>query len=403
MSEISGAHRMPLCLPVGGVKSRDSRSRQWAQQPDMMSGSAWDVDSDDGEGAMDHRGFVPGLEEPPPAEVKSPVLAAAPKKRGRPCGSRKVEVIMKRRAIAEIDEALVAGNNVPQANAGGTVGGSSSSSSVVTHLAPHSSEAKGHPAPESELHSALRRFFEVSSPLETERLLLNMKAAAAMANIDRRRVPEYLAALSDTLCLDMSSALQSLLQAISCMADVDRARPVTFVHRRKYDETPLRLRVRWAEHENPELEGGAKLMVMESAWMLVVELFGEGRKSLGCFAVRGMLPVRMVPMSSMTADAVRHVVNKFCALPPEVHRLFPCVDTVVCTDEHASNMAAEFQAQDEMFANALGVVGRRVVPAHQPRLAHAFGVRLKRRHFARLPMCVKEQSNKASNLRCKWG
>lgn len=318
--------------------------------------SRWHVSDSDGSDAVadERSGPAAASSAPQPEAWNDPgavVVAseAGPAKRrvGRPRGSQNISTILKRRAEVSIDElSIVSSAGRPDGDACNNSGGA--------HDAGVGSGQEEAPLGD------IGKVFQVVSPLQRERLLLNTKAVASAAGVDRRRVPDLLAVLAQTLRRDETDALQSIAAHLQHAISAGMVRPVAFQIRRKYDETPLRLRIRWDKHaEALDLEPGAKLILVELAWTCVLEPCGNEavpgqRRNL---TLRGRCPIRMKVADSMTASVMHSVlVDARRCIPDALTSLFPAIDTVSNSDEHASNVAAEHLYIDSMAGTSESVL-----------------------------------------------
>jgi hypothetical protein len=277
--------------------------------------SEWDGvhDSDDDVAAVeDEGGAVAGAHVD---DIEAPI----PRKGGRPRGSFNLAVILKRRRLEDHDEGLALETDI----------------------------ARALPAPLkfTSAQSNCANFFYHVDPRFQGRLF-NTVATASLIGVDRRQIPRMLKCMAATVVAGEDSSLHTFLQIIRALRTSGQIVPITFINFRKYDETPIRLRVRWEDEE--DLEPSAKLMVVERSWAMV--LMQSDSQRVVC--IRGHLSSKSVVASSMTAESIKAIIKKTTQLPPELTDIFDHYDNMIVTDEHPSNISAEHGLHDVASPNA---------------------------------------------------
>lgn len=319
--------------------------------------SAWQLPDSDDEAPNDPTPDNPPL--PQSIGMGEPAQEVRRRGPGRPRGSKNVATILKRRP--EIDVADLRRDSEVEPAVGPPMGLATASSADVSVFA----GAKGAITSHGPQHEGMARFVATIDPTKPHRLLLNASALAVAAGIDRRRVPEMLSVVGDTLRNDEELGVNQLVEMIGRLRDAQRVCPVSIVIRRKYDETPLRLMVRWAPDGANECESSAKLMLTECSWCITAQLLAPDGTVQGQVCLRGRRPTRAQVMSAMTAEAVQHVVSDACPLPAAVRSVFPHVDVVSTTDEHASNVAAELNMIDALPDGSAGGIMHLLCDVHK--------------------------------------
>ena len=182
----------------------------------------WHLDSSSSDEAEADVAAAHALAAPAPAQVPEPFRQH--KRRGRPPGSRKLEVVLKRRRSRALEAGAA---EVPQ----------------VPVPAPGAAEAAeaGHAAPQDN-----GVYHQLQHAIDPRRLgMCSATTLGRAVGLDTRRVTDHLVVMADTAICSVRDAIQCLMQRLAGMQD--RIRLVSFLNWRRYDETPLKLAVRWPE------------------------------------------------------------------------------------------------------------------------------------------------------------
>ena len=101
---------------------------------------------------------------------------------------------------------------------------------------------------------------------------------ALLVDCVRKCVARDLCALASAASVTEFDAFFSLLVLVRSWKTQGRVTPMGMFFWRKYDETPMKLRLRWCSDDNPEFEPQAKLVVVERAFGILLQLrrSGEG-------------------------------------------------------------------------------------------------------------------------------
>eukprot|EP00969_Alexandrium_andersonii_P308828 13648811-Alexandrium_andersonii.AAC.1 len=139
--------------------------------------------------------------------------------------------------------------------------------------------------------------------------------------------------------------MDDVLQSLKILKDAGHIRLLVFCWWRKYDETPMHLNVRWrqgseADDSEAQDERLAKVFTVEHTWAALIATADLADPLAKSLFVRGPLRRSSRVASNMTQEAVVALLDSVCPLP-SLAAEFDQVETVVTTDEHASNMASE--------------------------------------------------------------
>lgn len=152
--------------------------------------------------------------------------------------------------------------------------------------------------------------------------------------------------------------------------------PLLFVRWRKYDETPLRLKVGVrARPDGPrdiaeQTIGPQKLLVTEAGWAMCLRKTAHGASSI--VTITGSQPTILQVLENSTADSLRHALKQL-EMPYDGEvgaAFFRCVD-VSMTDECAANLRCERSRLAEQVGGPKPLL-HIVCDAHKIAAVHAY-------------------------------
>lgn len=126
--------------------------------------------------------------------------------------------------------------------------------------------------------------------------------------------------------------------------------PLGFVSWRKYDETPIKIRLRWVSDESADVEPQAKLMVVERSFGVLLQLKSLDRVSCEdgpVVLIRGHLTTTLRAVSSLSREAVLHILDESSPPPPPAQRLEQLVPVGV---RSLYNRRAQIEHERRAFA-----------------------------------------------------
>ncbi len=213
----------------------------------------WAIDD-----SSDEHGDPPLAEAEPETERRpdaEPQPKAVPRPKGRPKGTlRRLDVVLKARSAKRPS---LGPTPTPPTPAIGSIG----IGGVIVAASPPTDEKQ------AETVSKYRVFL---SQVQGKRLL-NISALADRMQSRHQRVTEIYAALSAAAFQAEHSGFSNLLAVLHGMTSNKRITPVCFLFWRRYDETPIKLALRWGSaKELQELETSAKLMLVEAGWGMFI-------------------------------------------------------------------------------------------------------------------------------------
>ena len=150
-----------------------------------------------------------------------------------------------------------------------------------------------------------------------------------------------------------------LLERLKVMMQSGKYRPVCFAKKRRYDETPLRVRIEEEKSsilpEAPtEGQTGVAGKILQTEFTLSILL--QNRQTNEFLQLVGKAPTWLQVLTATTAECVKHaqqqiesnIENLF-----DVAELFPLCFSLPCTDMHPSNICVEksFQHDNPKFAS----------------------------------------------------
>lgn len=181
--------------------------------------------------------------------------------------------------------------------------------------------------------------------------LWSHNSLAENTNVHPTRVVDHLLRVA---CSVVSGKLQCLRSLHSVVSQLGRTGEMILQHFyswRKYDETPQRIKVRWLREQEDEEEPAGKLMVVEWTWGMDLALPSAPERPL---LIRGDLHRDLRAADSMEVQTVVKLIREVCKSELELSRGFLRADTLVTTDAHPSNIAAEsFMLFDGPTSNRL--------------------------------------------------
>lgn len=108
------------------------------------------------------------------------------------------------------------------------------------------------------------------SSLAAPRILARSQLAAELAVTEPRALSDFLHPLANAIAQGSRTASEGILKIMQSLKATGAVRLLSFLRFRKYDETPLTVNVRWRGDPDKELEPHAKVVVVASAWSMLV-------------------------------------------------------------------------------------------------------------------------------------
>lgn len=219
--------------------------------------------------------------------------------------------------------------------------------------------------PPSATEQKLRMIFDAvdpQQPASSRSFFSSTRGISTNLGIDDRRLTESLCVLAEASVRGERDAALALFQVVRSLASQGRIIPIHFAFGRKYDETPLKLRVSWESFggkRETDDEPAAKLLLVERRFsMVLAEKIEQAEMSDDDFAkaqgqkallIRGRLSTVLRVFANMTAASLKHALQH-ALLPFSPGQVFRQEDTIITTDEHASNKKAELYIQEDARA-----------------------------------------------------
>jgi hypothetical protein len=191
-------------------------------------------------------------------------------------------------------------------------------------------------------------------PDRHDSVLMSHSSLAEQCGIQPSKIFDELCGLAHSAfnCMNayLTASLDKLVAVVSAPRGVDgvKFQGLLFVRWRKYDETPMRMKVKHASSGPEEVvdppvasEGPQKILVTEAGWCANIRKFTSDAASI--LTVSGDQPTVLQSVESNKAECLSEALKRQLDLPCD-HRVqssFLRTVEVAMTDEHAANMRCE--------------------------------------------------------------
>lgn len=188
---------------------------------------------------------------------------------------------------------------------------------------------------------------------ESSGILASVSKTAEQHGVDRVTETRNIRRVAACLSLGGGQLWATFLDGIKSMIESGAYVPVCFSKKRRYDETPLRIRIE--EEKNPalpeaptEAQLGVAGKVLQTEFTLQMLL--RNRASGEYIQMEGKAPTWLQVLESTNAECVKQAqlqIENNVGNLQEIARLFPMCFNFPCTDMHPSNICVEKSFQHD--------------------------------------------------------
>ena len=175
-----------------------------------------------------------------------------------------------------------------------------------------------------------------------DKVLRSLEAMGRLLGVDRRKIPDHLSHLAQALLWSEKAGLETMSNTVASLQQHGHLEVLSTFCWRRYDETPMRLKIHWQSVGPSVVEAKAKVLCVEHGRAMLLKVPNSAalrerfRSILVCMKGCTLHRVADSHNTQSLATMVESILQQQAPLPPAAHH-----EDLVTSDELATNLAAE--------------------------------------------------------------